>query len=427
MKRSTLIITGVILIIILLVVWLYVLFFNTPQNDPNTFTDLNFDDTTDTTIINNDDDDTTNQPVVDVNGLERLRQLTTKPVAGYQEVIRSASSTPEVIYIESGTGHIFSIDSNTGAETRLSGITFKESGAGAITPNGRYVMIQSGSGSNKEFKVGEMDQENESGILTPEVLDENIITFKATTDNNFLYAVQTTNSIIAKQYYPISDLSETIFTVPFREGIIKWGDTALETHYAYPKASSRLLGFVYKIKAGQTTRLPIDGFGVSGQGSESLTLYSKQLDNVYKTFIYDIENDLTQPVPMSIIPSKCTSLHKTDSKLICGQSTGTYGNNVPDAWYKGTVSYTDDLWVIEAGGQFSLSMELLVSPEYTVGRQLDMINLSVSRDDSNVYFLNKNDQTLWVYELVIDSPEFGDEVDSEFDDEINSEVDTPII
>jgi hypothetical protein len=415
MNRLTLIIIGVLLIVILLAIWLYVLFFNNPQNNTNIFTDLNFNDTADTTIVNNNnDDDTIDQPVVDVTGSERLRQLTTKPVVGYQEVLRNASSTPEILYIESGTGHIFSIDSNTGVEIRLSGTTFKESRVGAITQNGRFVMIQSGSGSNKEFKVGEMDQENESGMLSPKVLYENIITFKATTDNNFLYAVQTTNSIIAKHYRPISDTSETLFTIPFREGTIKWGDTSLETHYAYPKTNSKLPGFIYKIKNGQTTRLPIDGFGVSGQGSESLTLYSKQLDNVYKTFIYNIESDTTESVPMSIIPTKCISLHKTSSKLICGQSITTYGNDVPDAWYKGTVSYTDDLWEVEIDS-LGLSMKLLVSPEYTVGRQLDMVNLSVNNNDSNIYFLNKNDQTLWLYELDVDPQE------------VDSEVNTPII
>jgi len=417
MKRPVFIIVGAIFVFVLLAIWLYMLFFGTPKNDPSTtFADLNFTDTTDTTVIVPDGDTTTDQPTVDIAGPERLRQLTTKPVVGHQEVLRDASSTPEVLYIEAGTGHVFSIDSTSGEETRLSGTTLRESQAGAITHNGRFVMIQSGSGAGKEFIVGEISSTSE--ILIPRTINENIVTFKATTDNTFLYAIQTDSSIIGKHYYPISDTSETIFTVPFREALIEWGDTALETHYTYPKANSRLEGFLYQIKNGQIERLPISGFGLSAQGNDSLVLYSKQLEGSYQTFMYDIEDNVTESLPIDIIPEKCTTKHKSSSKLICGETLATYGASVPDTWYKGIISYVDDLWEIEQITEGTLNastIDRLVSPVQAVGRQLDMINLSVNKDDSNVYFINKNDRTLWLYELDTSTEEF------------NSSVDTPII
>lgn len=419
MKRPIFIIVGTILVLVLLAIWLYVLFFGTPKNNPDTFADLNFEDTTDSSVnfTDNNENNPSEQPTVDVAGPERLRQLTTKPVVGYQEVRRDASSTPEIVYVEAGTGHIFSIDSLSGEETRISGTTLKESMLGAITPNGRFMMIQSSEGGGREFVVGELSTTSET--LNTIELDERIIDFKATTNNTFLYAVQTDSSVIGKHYYPISDTSETIFTVPFREAIVEWGNTALESQYVYPKASSKLEGYLYQFKNEQMKRLPIDGFGLSASGNESIVVYSEKIDNSYQTSIYDLEDGVPKSSPIAIIPEKCTSKQKNPSRIICATSLTTYKNNIPDAWYQGIVSYTDDLWEIEIDSLNNLSLRQIVSPEYISGRQLDIINLTVNSNDSSIYFLNKNDRTLWLYEL---DPDFDFSEFENFDESDIEEV-----
>lgn len=393
MNRPVFIIIGVLLVLILLGVWVYVLFFGSPTNNQNTFADLNFGETTDDTVVI--DETTSEQPVVDITGPEKLRQLTTKPTIGYQETMKNASSTPEILYIEAGTGHIFSINITSGEEKRISATTIPLSSAGAITPNGQFVMIQSGSGFGSEFTIGELSSTSDS--LTTLNINERITDFKSTSDNTFLYAVQTNNSVIGKEYNPIKNTSKTLFTMPFREVIIDWGERASAVHYAYPKASSKLEGFLYQITNGQIKRLPVDGYGLSAVGTADTVVYSKQVEGKYETFFYIHERNVSQQSAVKIIPEKCTPLTKTTTKAICGTTLSTYNETLPDSWYQGTASYADYLWEIDTN---SNSAKLLSKTLEESGRELDITHPAVNQSDTDFYFINKNDSSLWMYNLV---------------------------
>lgn len=399
MSRPVFIIIGSILVFVLLGVWVYVLFFGSPSNkNPDTFANFNIGDTTDTSVVI-EEEPMEDKPVVDRADTRRLRQLTTEPVVGYQEVLFTASSTPEILYIRAGTGHIYSIDDVSGEERQVSKTTFKSSVDGAITPNGKYMMVRSGSGMSGKIYVGEIDL-NSTSVNSHEIT-ENIVDFKATSDNTFLYAIKTNTSLIGVHYYPISDLSETIFTVPFREAAISWGDTAKDVHYVYPKASNKLEGFVYQIANGQLNRLPIDGYGLSASGNDSSVIYSEQEEESYKTFVYDTESKTATELPFDFVPEKCTSLGSTGSRLVCASEALTdYGYDFPDVWYRGDTSFVDVLREIDIVG-LNPNIDLLVDIKAESGREVDVVGLISNQDNSDLYFTNKNDQTLWQYVLLL--------------------------
>lgn len=396
MKRPLFIIIGIIIVLVLVAVWVYILFFKGQSTEQNTFTDLNFGDTTDTTYVPTDStgDNDQQETVVDVTGPERLRQLTTRPVVGYQDVMKDASSTPLVYYVESGTGHIYSIDLVTGQEKRVSGTTIPSSYQAAITPNGQFVLLQSGYGGSAEFVVGEISSTSES--ISVGIIDEAVISFADTTNNTFLYAVKTTNSVIAKEFDPVKGTAKTLFTVPFREAIIEWGRDASDAHYVYPKATNQLEGYGYKATAGVLKRLPADGYGFSLAGNSAGVIYSKQINGVYQSFIYGSEQDVTTPAPITVIPEKCTALLKDTTSLVCGGAIIKYDHTMPDSWYKGTVSFADELWLLDTANGVG---EALVDITNETGRQMDIIDLGVSNDSDRAYFINSQDNILWLFEL----------------------------
>ena len=394
MKRSLFIILGIIFILILLGIWVYVLFFGTPKNIEDTFNNFGFGDTTDTELVFAEPIPS-EEPVVDVTGPQRLRQLTTTPVIGYQEVQKSASSSPLVYYVESGTGHIFSINLSSGEEKRISGTTIPSSKMAAITPNGQFVMIQSGNGSIEETTVGKLENGND---LSTQTINEPIVSFSATTNNTFLYAVQTGSTLVGKHYYPISNISETIFTIPFREGAVVWGSTATDNHYIYPKASYLLESFVYQVSNNNITRLPIDGYGLSATGNDDFVLFSKQVENNYQTYIYDTKTNNQALSPLSIIPEKCTFPAGEYSELgICAATIMEFDNQIPDTWYQGKITYADRLWEVNSSFR---SATQLVDTKGVSGRELDITNLTLNSNGSTIYFTNKLDQTLWLYERI---------------------------
>ena len=393
MKRPVFIISGVVIILILIAIWVYMLFFGSPKNADDTFADLNLGDTTDTSYIKNTDT-TDGEAVVDLSSPDRLRQLTTKPVIGFNEFVKDASSTPAILYVEAGTGHVFSIDLETGEESRLSGTTIPSSQEAEITPNGKYIMYRSGEGSGRTYLVGTIS--STTNELSTSDLDESIISFSATNDNHFLYAVKTQNSTIGKSYNPEDKTSKTLFTLPFRDATIDWGSTASDSHFAYPKTTSKLESFLFKIDSTKISRLPIDGYGMSASGNNDLVIYSKQDNGEYKTFFYNISEDLVTKHVLTTIPEKCAFSTNNSELVICAQSTINNNLNIPDSWYSGETYFADSIWQTTLAG----SATMLINTESESGRELDIVDIDLGVDDKNIYFLNKNDKTLWLYERV---------------------------
>lgn len=390
MKRPIFIIAGTVLVFILLGVWVYILIFGAPEG--GTFADFNFGNTTDETVVFNDTDQEPEETaIVNVQDTQRLKQLTTRPVIGYQHVQKDASSTPYMYYAESGTGHVYTINLESGKETRISSKTVPLSRKAAITPDGAFVMVQSHSGPGRQTVVTSIGTGTQSSIT----LNENIVDFAATDNDTFLYSVKTGNSVVAKHYYPISDSSETLFTVPFREATIIWGDTASDVHYAYPHPTGQLEGFAYKFQGGVMSRTPIDGYGLSTYGNESFIIYSKQVEAEYTSFGYNQNTNQTASMPFTVLPEKCVTSSFADNYFICAAADTEFGINSPDDWYKGAVSYNDNVWQINAERG---NATLILNPQQEVGRELDMLHLKMLGAESFIYFVNKTDQTLWMFD-----------------------------
>jgi len=382
------------MVLTLIAIWVYFLFFNTNLGPGDKFADLDFANTDDPSaeidpeVFNNGD-----EPVVDVSAYSPIRQLTTKPVAGFQHLEDTASTTPKILYIEAGTGHIFSIDLLTGQEKRISATTIPVAKRGVVTPDGRFVMVQSGFSDNADFSISEIDQE--SNILNPVTTLKGVVSFSPTLNNTFLYAVREGSRVVGKQYYPISQLSEDLFTIPFNEVTIDWGETALEPHHVYPKPHSQLEGYVYEIADGAFARLPIAGMGVSAKGNEEIVLSSIQDSGGIVSSLYTKELGSNDAFVAPLLPEKCAGLRE-EPNFICAIPEAQLGASTPDDWYQGTRVYNDNFWQIN-----SLQNELVYKVDVSeeTGRELDVINPVVDSYDKTIYFQNKNDLTLWAYDF----------------------------
>lgn len=389
MKRPIFIIIGAIVVLLLIAIWVYMLFFGGQQEKSGVFANLNLGDTSDPSVSISDPA-TSTDPVVDTTGPERLRQLTTKPVIGYQEIISGTSSPTLVYYAEAGTGHIYSIDLETGEETRVSGTTIPLSRMAAFTPNGNYMMTQSGSGLSSTFSVRASHGSTTADATS---ITEQVTDFTATADNTFLYLALAGDVSVAKQYYPDTNETETLFTVPFREAAVRWGETAESAHYVYPKPSNRLEGFLYQASGGQLNRLPIAGYGLSAVGNEVSVLYSKQEAGEYQTYVHNLETNTSNKAAVTVLPEKCVYPSADSAILLCGTTGGALGAAVPDAWYQGVTAYADDLLEVSVNQMVATFASNL---ETESGRQLDLIKLATNDDMVRSYFVNKTDKTLWL-------------------------------
>jgi len=392
MKRTLFIIGGLVIICLLAGIWAYFLFFGTPNPDGGVFANFNFGNTDDPTVIIEPEPEPI-APVVDVTSPEQLRQLTTQPVAGFAEVMITASSIPEIRYIEAGTGHIYSIDLETGQEVRVSATTIPLTNTGALTPNGQFAMMQSGSGIGSEHVIGIISSTSDE--LRNFAIPGTITSFAATAENTFVYASPAGNSLVVRAYNPSTNTVAELFQIPFRDATIAWGTTEAGPHYVYPHTTSRLEGYVYSYTDGIAVRESASGFGLSVVGSSAGYIFSEVQDGEYNTYTTNKSTGETDATPLTIIPEKCVFSQIDATSAICGIALTEYPFQMPDPWYKGEVRTSDNIWAYDLNDQ---SANLLVSPENVTGRQLDIISPQFGIGDTNLYFQNKIDQTLWTYE-----------------------------
>ena len=397
MKRW-LFITGIIIIALLTAVWVYLLFFGDNAKD-DLYSLFGFGDTTDPKAIFEPTvtPDTTTQNDVTK---EKLRQLSTKPVIGFVEINQNGtSSMPIVNYVEAGTGHIFSLNIETGAENRVSNITVPMAQLAQLSIDGKNAAIKSGEGNNSHITTITI---NDDGSITSNEVEEASQNFALTDDGELLYTSQNTGTTLGRAYNLSSKSSRTLFAIPFRDVVVDWGTRASDTHTFYPKAASRLDGALYSATKGVVNRMPISGYGLTAVTTAAASIYADQSENSYRTFLYTFSNKARQELPFTFLPEKCV-FSKTAPRAICANDTkGVYDISVPDKWYQGDVSYSDDLWTLDLE---TAKVNLLVETLPISGRELDINNPHLSTDDARVYFQNKNDQTLWLFDGTQPNPQ----------------------
>tara|TARA_B100001989_G_C24520409_1_gene455550 strand:+ start:441 stop:1640 length:1200 start_codon:yes stop_codon:yes gene_type:complete len=392
MKRPTIIIIGVIIVTLLLGVWLYLLFGGNSAAPDENYADLNLPNSTDV-IVTTNDDSTSQEPLIDINELEIIQQITTDSVIGFQEVQDTPTSTPFAYYVEPGVGNIYSINLETGEEKRISATTIPGASKAAITPDGNWALFQAGQGGSAAFSLGEVRASSTNLALEP--INEAILDFASTKDNTFLYIARDGSGTVAIEYDPVTETSQALFSLPFNEVRMDWGSSRDDTHYIYPKANKHLPGYLYAFSDNTLKRLPVAGFGLTAVGSQESVLFAHQADETYQSGQYIIGEDTTTNTVAEFLPEKCTDLDTRDM-FICGVSNEPFNYYTPDEWYEGTQTYSDNFWSIRPT---ALAGTYLRNITDETGRNLDITNLQAGFNSERVYFQNKNDGTLWIYHL----------------------------
>ncbi len=394
MQKKVLIIIGSIIITILLLVWVYLLVFGTPKNVSEVFTDFS-KNSGEIETVEEAKDTPENQTTVDTTG-SKLKQLTTKPIAGFNEITSTTTNSKFVYYAEMGTGHIYAINLNTGEEKRLSGTTVTGVNTAAISAKGDYVVLGNrGNDKSIMVTVGKISTSTNE-IITKELsttVDDLTITING---NDLLYTTKDVSSLSGHAYNFKTGTDKTIFTVPFHEAIIQWGKKAEDTHYLYPKPTYLLEGYLYQIKNGKMSRLPVSGHGLTALANEEIVAYTVSKNGERKNYVFDRKTKTTSPLAPSILPEKCI-IAVSGYKLICAWEGGVESPiESPDKWYQGVTKYKDSLWNIYGDDS---TINLITDTLKDSGREIDIINLMIGNEDRAMYFINKNDNTLWMYEI----------------------------
>lgn len=316
----------------------------------------------------------------------RLRQITTNPVAG-------ASFTESgIIYVEQGTGHVRYINLTTGEETLRSATTIPGTYKAAFSKDGEIVAITTTEEGSAKTIVATVPHASSTKGLEGVALPVGASEINVSEKSGIAYYLITGAQGARGYAYSIGKKTSTeLFNIPIRDVHVLWG----EPNYVYTTPTYTQTGYVYKIQGNDLRYVTEGAVGLmaSRHGSDAVVT-RKTVTAEGNDFWFSVLKTSSGEKPLGgpVIPEKCVSV---ETSFWCGVPSAI-DSEFPDSWYKGTISFSDSLWHIDTENE-SAQIESDFFAE--TGRQIDVLDIGVDSFNTYLYLINKNDNTLWLYEL----------------------------
>lgn len=351
-----------------------------------------------------------------------LRHLTLAPVAGFSFIDKDilASSTTQagtttrstqrvvgsvevVRWVDRATGNIYETSSSTLETARVSNTTIRKiyeayfvdkKGSGIIF---RDLFDQTDAIRTRygKIQISTSSEQNLSFVDLP--VNITSLTISPNRDQIFSILPGSTRGIISK---PDGGTETNVFDSPFHEWLASW--TTAQQIVLNTKPSGTAPGFAYILdtrtrvvskivgeKNGLTTLMSPDGLNVligeSPQGTTKLSVLNRRSGETKDLFL-------------RTFPEKCVWSKKEVTMVFCAVPENIQYDTYPDAWYMGRVSFSDSIWKINTATGES---RLIVQPIFVTGQPLDISNMIISNTEDFLLFQDKNDLSLWSYQLVV--------------------------
>ncbi|OGG47682.1 hypothetical protein A2671_01635 [Candidatus Kaiserbacteria bacterium RIFCSPHIGHO2_01_FULL_49_13] len=338
--------------------------------------------------------------------ITQLQQLTSFPVAGYFPMQDKGGYS--VRYVERSTGHVFDIAVDTPtAPIRVSNTTAPKNFEALWQPSGTSLLLRSLDADNESIisfagnlrPVASSTENQLSGIFLP----RNIFTAAIPPGGGKIVYLETLNDgshiVIAN---PDGSKKTEVFVSPLTEWDIDWPATSTITVVSKPSAFAN--GILYFLNtSAQQLSLVLDSIrGLTALTNQNLTkvLFSETKTRGLSTSVLDVKSKNIAELPIETLPEKCVWSKKKSTIVYCGVPLSLPPAIYPDMWYQGVVSFSDALWRIDIQSR-SAELVSLVSDE--AKKSIDVIKPKLSADENYLYFVNKNDSTLWSLKLTIDN------------------------
>lgn len=391
MSRPLIITIGIVFILIVLGLWVYLMLFGAPESPREVFTNFGFEPTTQETTITPPANIPLPETTIDTTG-EALRQLTTRPVAGF--TFMTSSSTETVRYVERGTGHVYEINLETGEESSLSRTTVPQTTNATFSEDGNTIAFTAHDNYTTNVFVGTLQAEiNVAGIqLQPGAQN---LSFSSETD--VLYTVSSNGTTIGYRHN-INSLNRTeLFSFNYNSLDVAWG-SGLEKIYLATKPAHNLEGYVYSTENNILTPEIPPAYGLSALFSNSYIVTTYNASGQYVSNAWS-ESDEVFELPILALKEKCTFDSFTDEYLWCAAPNTAEEATFAEDWYKGTLTSEDNLWLVElAAGEARLYADF----KNLSGRIIDVSEIKINETGTAITFTNKTDHTLWLYDLTVE-------------------------
>lgn len=344
--------------------------------------------------------------------LPALRQISDTATAGYSPSVLSGKTA--VRFVERATGNIFETAMETMEKDRISNALIPRTEEAFFGNNGKslvYRYIKDGGSSIITF-VRNVPNPDKSAVDASGKVAANPVegvflledipnVFVSLDTKNIFYLTKTpdfnTRQAIGSVFNFEKNTSLRVFQSPFSEWLPVYFDgktVLLET-----KPSQNVPGFLYSVSTSNGELKKIIG-GIKGlttlpSPDAQKILYSESTRGGLSLYVYDRKEKKIVTVSLQTLPEKCV-WGANGAAIYCAAPEYIPSAEYPDAWYQGSVSFSDTMWKIDPG---TGTLTALFTPESFDVQKMDMQNLALSLNKDFLFFINKTDSTLWGYDL----------------------------
>ncbi len=389
MKKNIFITIGAFTLLIVFGVWGYLFTYGKPGNTDEIFAKFGLGGEVTSPEVNPVTSTVDVDDRKETGATQKLKQLTTRPVAG---AVFIASG---IRYVEQGTGHIYDIDFQSGKETLKSGTTITQATEALFSKDASYVAITSYTPTGKKTVVGTIQQgqnnsESIEGVALP--LDATEVAFGSAT-GTINYILKNTLGSSGYSYDIKKGVSTELFTITLRDIHVLWGNPL----YVYTIPTAQQKGTVYKVSKNNLVYVTEGGMGlVAFRYDDGIVTTTLTKENKSFFAISNTSKITGQALPF--IPEKCVQNPAKEHHAYCTTPTESNRGAFPDDWYKGVISYSDVLWNMDiTTGIASPLSEFLTES----GREIDVSKIGTNETGSYIWFINKNDNTLWMFDTTL--------------------------
>ncbi len=325
-------------------------------------------------------------PVIEETGVApALRHVSSFPIAG---VVVFQKDEAEIIrYAEKGSSHIYETKTTLLGQEKISNTTIPKIFNALWLPDNSSLILQY---INERGKV-----ENFYAELSENSLDGSFLRSGAeqiaVVDNTIRYIVQTDSGSRLMTARPDGTRERQLYSSAFKDWSVSWWSPTLAILTTKPSYNTPGFSFFLNTNSGRLTKIldSILGLTILANTKTGDVLVSATARGDLSLRVYNTETETFKDAGITTLPEKCVWAEKDTA--YCAVPKIIENASYPDDWYKGLVSFSDDIWIINVETE---TTELVSELE-----EIDGINLTLSPSKEYLLFTNKKDSTLWSLRL----------------------------
>lgn len=305
------------------------------------------------------------------------------------------STTPDIetLFIKRESGNVFSYLTDSGIVTRTSNRTIPGIEEASWLSNGLVAAVRYLSGNDFNLvNTYLLSADGSNGSF----LSQNLADI-STASSTILTVASGTNGSIGTLTRGDGSQIAQVFSTPLSD--IRATFAGKNQYLVFTKPSQTLNGYAFLVDAkGNFSRVagPLNGLVALASPSGKWVLVSFVDSGAMKLELIDAATHETIPLPVGTIADKC-AWTADESAVYCGIPTSPDASYAyPDDWYQGAAHFSDRIWKIDVTGRFAqLTLDFTGATQKT----LDATALSIDPAGKQLVFVNKNDGSLWRYEI----------------------------